>query len=319
MRERFVVIFVNVFTILWKSIMSIFNTAYNTTACAGMSVDKIQKSLLAAIYHGNLSRVCEGVFAMTGLRESGVNTPVFNYPIILESKDCAVFDARTLIVHDENHPEGYRIRNEVEFRAKTIQAALALRWSRGETNRIRDSSPLPLAVYAGWMGEVLAKRFALDARTQLQLSVLAAIFYINCFAKPDDKEDTDTSYLFTAINRACGYRHDDLVDIVEAHPVITDVAHLCEVMREYTQSVRLRDLNPATLYGSLGGSWWGNNGLEAVCVGIEYPPVWMAIVFQALTDQGFKRSVIGSIVLRNTYRKTSESFLRQMLEMADKD
>jgi hypothetical protein len=296
--------------------MSIFNTAYNTTACSGMLVDKIQKSLLDAYFHARLTQVTDGVVVMTGLHDSGVNTPVFNYPIILEGKDTAVFDARTLIIHDERLPNGYRVRNEVEFRAKTIQAALALRWSRGEIDRIRDASPLPLAVYSGWMGEVLAKRFALDARTQLQLSVIAAIFYINCFAKDGNKEDTDTAYLFTIINRACGYRHDDLVDIVEAHPIINDVAHLCEVMKEYTQNVRLRDLNPATLYGSLGGSWWGNNGLEAVSVGIEYPPVWMAIVFQALTDQGFKRSVIGSIVLRNTYRKTTEMFLRQMLDMA---
>lgn len=289
--------------------MTIFNSAYATTATAGYTTSKLEHALQEAYYHDATQSVRENVHMIRdGLNGGVAGVPAFNFPYVCKLKDAdvAFFDARTFIGQ-----EG-RVRDEIEMQSRTIQAQLALDWHQGYQGRVRDISPLGLMVYAHWMGETVAKRFALDARQQLQVSVFAGVFYLNCFWDKSEAESEDTAYLLSAITRVCGYRHSDVVDIVEAHPIIKDISELCEVIKSFTQSVRLEDFNPATLLGVVGGSWFGNAGRELVGVALEYPPVWLTLLFQAISNRGFKKAGLTQIIERNTYRKHHEGFVRSM-------
>jgi hypothetical protein len=293
--------------------MTIFNSAYATSATNGYSVAKLEQALEQAYYHNATQQMRENVHLVReGLNGGVAGVPAFNFPYVVKFKDedVAFFDARTFIGVDANY--NIRIRDAIELQSRTIQAQLALDWHHGYQGRVRDISPLGLMVYAHWMGESVGKRFSLDMRQQLQVSVFAAIFYLNCFWDKTEAGSEDTAYLLSAITRTCGYRHSDVVDIVETHPIIRDVAELCDVIKAFTQSVRLEDFNPATLYGTVGGSWFGNAGRELVCVGLEYPPVWLTLLFQAISNRGFKKAGLTQIVERNTYRKHHEQFVRGM-------
>lgn len=293
--------------------MTIFNSAFATTQARGYVTSKLEQSLQEAYYHGATQQIRENVHMIReGLNGGVAGVPAFNFPFVakLKDEDVVFFDARTFI---GNTPSGeMRVRDEIELQARTIQAQLALDWHHGYQGRVRDISPLGLMIYSHWMGESVAKRFALDARQQLQVSVFAAIFYLNCFWDKSDAGSEDTAYLMSAITRICGYRHSDVVDIVETHPIIKDLEELCEVIKAFTQSVRLEDLNPATLTGVLVGSWYGNAGRELVGVALEYPPVWLTLLFQAIANRGFKKAGLTQIIERNTYRKHHDSFVRSM-------
>ncbi|BAW19289.1 hypothetical protein [Ralstonia phage RP31] len=293
--------------------MTIFNSAYATTATAGYSLSKLEQALEQAFYHNATQQMRENVHMVReGLNGGVAGVPAFNFPFVCKFKDgdVAFFDARAYVGVDASGSA--RVRDAVEVQARTIQAQLALDWHQGYQGRIRDISPLPLMLYAHWMGETVAKRFALDARQQLQVSVFAAIFYLNCFWDKTEASSEDTAYLLSAITRTCSYRHSDVVDIVETHPIIRDVQELCDVIKAFTQSVRLEDFNPATLYGVVGGSWYGNAGRELVTVALEYPPVWLTLLFQAISNRGFKKAGLTQIIERNTYRKYHEGFVRSM-------
>lgn len=289
--------------------MTIFNSAYATTATAGYATAKLEQALEQAYYHNASQEMRENVHMIReGLNGGVAGVPAFNFPFVckLKGEDVAFFDARTFVSQ-----EG-RVRDEIELQSRTVQAQLALDWHHGYQGRVRDISPLGLMIYSHWMGESVAKRFALDARQQLQVSVFAAVFYLNCFWDKSEAESEDTAYLLSAITRVCGYRHSDVVDIVETHPIIKDVAELCEVIKAFTQSVRLEDFNPATLFGVVGGSWFGNAGRELVGVALEYPPVWLTLLFQAISNRGFKKAGLTQIIERNTYRKHHDGFVRSM-------
>lgn len=289
--------------------MTIFNSAYATTATAGYATAKLEQALEQAYYHDASQSMRENVHMIReGLNGGVAGVPAFNFPFVCKFKDedVAFFDARSFVSQ-----EG-RVRDEIELQARTIQSQLALDWHHGYQGRVRDISPLGLMIYSHWMGESVAKRFALDARQQLQVSVFAAVFYLNCFWDKSEAESEDTAYLLSAITRVCGYRHSDVVDIVETHPIIKDVAELCEVIKAFTQSVRLEDFNPATLFGVVGGSWFGNAGRELVCVALEYPPVWLTLLFQAISNRGFKKAGLTQVIERNSYRKHHDGFVRSM-------
>lgn len=300
--------------------MTISKSAYNTTVTKGYILPKIENALELAYYHGATESIRENVHMVRDGLGGGVNgIPAFNFPIISKLKDADVvfFDARSVISVD--NAGNTRVRDEVELQARIIQAQLALDWHHGQQARIRDMSPMGLQVYAHWLGEVIAKRFALDAREQLQISVLAAIFYLNCFWDETDATTQEIGYLQSAITRICGYRHSDVADIIEAHPIIRDMGEFCEAVKSFTQSVRLEDFNSATLAGAVQGSWFGNMRGEIMAIALEYPPVWLTLLFQSITNRGFKKAGLTQIVERNTYKKHHEGFVRSMAHLSQPD
>lgn len=293
--------------------MTIFNSAYATTATNGYSLSKLEQALEQAYFHNATQQMRENVHMVReGLNGGVAGVPAFNFPYVCDFRDGAVvfFDARSYV--SSNASGQAMVRDAIEVQSRTIQAQLALDWHGGYQARVRDLSPLPLVIYSHWLGETVAKRFSLDARQQLQVSVFAAILYLNCFWDKTEASSEDTAYLLSAITRTCGFRHSDVVDIVETHPIIRDVQEFCDVVKAFTQSVRLEDLNPATLYGVVGGSWYGNAGRELITVALEYPPVWLTLLFQAISNRGFKKAGLTQIVERSSYRKYHEQFVRGM-------
>jgi hypothetical protein len=301
--------------------MTIFNSAYQTHATTGYVTTKLEQALEQAFYHQASDQMREGVHMIRdGFGGGNSGVPAFNFPYIckLKDQDIAFFDARTITSFDGGGR--MRVRDEVELQSRTIQAQLALDWHHGYQGRLRDMSPLGLMVYAHWMGEVIGKRFALDARQQLQVSVFAAVFYLNNFWDKTEADGQDITYLGSAITRICGYRHSDVVDIVEAHPIIRDIDEFCEAVKTFTQSVRLEDFNPATLTGVVSGSWFSSNGgRELISVAIEYPPVWLTLLFQAICNRSFKKAGLTEIVMRNSYKKYHENFVRSMAHLGQQD
>lgn len=298
--------------------MTIIQSAYDTTVMRGSNVSKIRQAVETAYAHFELREIGQGISIVAGGGAAVSATPVFNYPVLIKDSsgnDICVFDARTLVTFSPNEMEMYRVREPYKFDAYHIGAALSLQWTQGMSSRLRDMSQLPLAVYANWFGEMLTVRFGVDAGTQLKISILAAIFYLNQFCEGEPTE-RDRAFFVVAIQRACGYRNSDIQPIVDAHPFIQDIEHLCECIREYTQKVQLEDLNAATLVATAGGYWYYNNGREAIAVALEYPPMWLQIVYQAITDRGFKKARLTTILERNTYRKFYQDYVRQLASLA---
>ena len=296
--------------------MTIFNSAYATHATTGYVTSKLLHALEANYYHGNTTAYKEGVHA---IQNTANDIPAFSYPFIAKLKEgnVAFFDARNIMANDRSGQT--RIRDEAEYQSRVIQAQLALDWHSGYQTRIRDLSPLGLIIFSKWLGEVIAKRFALDALTQLHISVFAGIFYINNFWDKSEADKEDINYLYSALTRVCGYKNSDVTDIVDSYPIIRNVGEFCDFIKEYTQNVRLEDLNPATLYGVVGGSWFVNTGREVVSIALEYPPVWLSMLFQAITNRGFKKAGLTQIIERSSYRKYIDEFVRNMAYLSSSE
>lgn len=296
--------------------MTILNSAYQARVCTAYRTNKVTDAVIAAHMNGNTSgHYSDRVQTVDIEGDATMLVPAFSMPLLVErdGERTVYLDMRSLTTWDPRSQQ-LRIRNKVEYDGKLILGTLASDWAGGFHERFLVNNPVCLAVFASMVGEAIGKRVGVDAMTQLRISVLGAIHYMNCFTNEEEQNSRDyKARLMSMLTRHCGYRADEVSSIVNEYFAINGLDDLCEAIKTYTQNRRLDDLNPATLLEYVGAYWYGNNGKEMIAVALEYPPMWMYLVFLSFTDRSFRNTRLFSITDRNTFKRMSENFLRGML------
>lgn len=303
--------------------MSIYKTAYDTTACRGAIITKIQENLTQALIRGLLVfDETTRTYQVRGGHLVDELVPTFNHPILFKDAsgvDHLAVDVRGLgsFNRDQNT---FVIRDSNAYNGVTLRANLNEVWlTPMGPERIRSMSVFPLMVYANWVGEAVAKRLALDPQDQFSVSVLAAILYLNMFwdvEKSTNPTKIEKSLMVSQITRGLSYKADLVYDIVEQFPGIATIAEFCQACRDLTQSARLRDLNEATLFAMTGGYWYGNNGREVIAVALEHPPTWLSLLWQAMSDRSYRNSGLAKILERTSYKRAGNMFGIQVASLA---
>lgn len=296
--------------------MAIIKSPYDARVCKAYRTNKIADAVVMAHLSGNTNDHFGG--AVQSLDIEGDSTsliPSFTLPLVVErdGKSTVYLDMRSLTSYDPRVQQ-LRIRNRVEYDARLTMGSLIADWQIGQPDRFLINNPVCLAVFAAMLGEAVRGRSGIDPMSQLKISVLGAVHYMNCFTTPEEQEGREyKARLSSMITRHCGYRGDEVAAIVDEYYNINGLDDLCEAIKAYTQNRRLDDLNPAVLLEYVGAFWYGNNGRELIAVALEFPPVWMYLVFLSFTDRSYRNTRLFSITDRNTYKRMSEGFLRSML------
>lgn len=296
--------------------MTIIKTAYDARVCTAYRTNKISDAVVAAHIGGNTtSHYGDKVQTVDIEGDSTMMVPAFSLPLLVERDGIKTvyIDMRSLTSYDPR-AQTLRIRNKVEYDGKLILGTLAADWAEGFHDRFLVNNPVCLAVFSSMIGEAIAKRVGTDAMTQLRISVLGAIHYMNCFVDEEEQQSRDyKARLISMLTRHCGFRADEVTSMVNEYWNINGLDELCEAVKSYTQNRRLDDLNPSTLLEYVGAYWYGNNGKEMIAVALEYPPMWLYLVFLSFTDRSYRNTRLFAITDRNTYKRMSESFIRNML------
>jgi len=302
--------------------MSRFSSAYDTTACVGYTtgvMKTIHESLKTSFIKGDISLHADtGSLLVTGLLSTR-DIPTFTHPITLEieGNKKTFVDVRSCIKLDP-HTTNYTIKDQDEFEFLTTRCHLDHIWNTEMPSLLQNVSKLPVAVYANLIGEYTARRLALDPRDTLTVTVLAAVLYLNLFTDDGEVRKTDATMMTQYISTALSMRAPAVFDIVENNTVIKNLDDFCQVCQEVTQSVRLRDLNPVTLFGIVGSAWYGNNGRELMAVALEHPPTWLALLKRAMTSRGYNNTGLSKFMERGIFRKLGEGYPRQLAQLLHK-
>ena len=298
--------------------MTILTSAYDTTACRNYNRASIQNPLIALFLMGGTTPRLNGKVQSVEKYISGTGQlPAFNYPFIdqRDGKNESFVDMRSLTSYDEV-ADKLRIRDMTAYTNKLIVGSIAKDWADNNVDRYLTSFPLALRVYTSWVSEAVTGRFAIDAAAQMKVAVLAAILYINNFCTEEQSASRDHKAMVQAmITRHCDIVSPDVNSIVQEYSDLSDLDSFCIAAKDYTQNIRLKDFNVATLFESVGGWWVGNNGRETMAVCLEYPPLWLGVVLASLTDRGVRSTRLSKITDRHYIKKDSEKFIRSMLAM----
>jgi hypothetical protein len=282
--------------------MTIFRTAYDTQACQGFVLRHVEDGLKKADVMGYLRQAQHGqYFEVVGATAIELAIPGFAHPFAIKSdeRERLVVDMRPYGRWD-NSQNTFQIRNAPGAKFARSRGDLNHFWLTQNPEILRDLSPLPLALYADFVSKNIAKRFALDAREEQNLQVLAAWFYLSCFTNEGELTERDRARFVQTIARATYVPAEQVFSITDKIPgAIKHVVEMCKLAPEVVDSVRLTDMNVGVFFQVLAGAWFGDSSArETLLSALEHPPTWLAILLAAATDRSYKKTGIAMLYER---------------------
>jgi len=240
-----------------------------------------------------------------GLSDIERDIPSFSHPIInLENKWIAL-DLRNFVKKSTDN-YNYEIKNESEYNLNLHRFILTGMWFVGKQSNIYNFK-FPHFIFASWLSENLTRKFGLDLSNQLQLRILAFIYYSHLFTENYSRDDFDKLLIRS--------KEDSIVPklIEEVNSRVTTelktIDDFCKDCYEVTGNIRLKDFNYQVLLNILTNNWFGDTGKELTILSLEHPPTWVSLVYASLTQKSFKKAFIATIVDKLNKRGKGDDFL----------
>lgn len=318
-------------TLITGGTMTIYKTAYDTTignaALIGKTVIAIKESVIKDSVH---QITTEGVvndevpaFFIKGSYSSEDNIPFFHHPLIVairdsqnkQDRDYICSDLRMLISKrfnrvDNDGAHDFRIRNQADYSFNICRTVMNTIWISERPSVLRDISSIPCALYSSWISEALARRYALDAKDQMGLGVLAAIFYQSLFIDSDTISEDDKPKIAQAVMKATRAQSAMVFEYLDKIDTLSNVKDFCRYCSTLLENTRLEDFNEGILITVIGNTWFGINAKEVMAVALEHPPTWVSLAFFSFTERSYKNSTIAKIATRYLGNKGETDFVK---------
>lgn len=295
--------------------MSVFLSAYDTLAGSGhakklvaikdqLEVVKINGQYVQDENNENVKRVYDHNISELQL---------FTHPVIIPNKDETsdlFVDLRAFTHLDKSIGDFViKINNEALFEINRV--ILNAVWVNTTTTRLLNLSPIPMIVFAGWISENVAKRFALTPKEQLALAIYSAYYYYCLFSDNDMFDSNDNNQIISSISRNLRCSALDVIEVVDRiSNTVSDVKNFSETIPDVVQSVRLKNFNTPVLFQLLGNSWFGLNAREIIGAALEHPPTWIALVNSAYSDRTYKNTLLAKSAEKKASKAAIDSFIR---------
>ena len=288
--------------------MSIYKTSYETTLGSAIQTKVLERSIKEAVISDSIDYNTLGIITseqvapifVLGTSASESNIPLFAHPLMFEHKGKTYLcsDVRLFVRQSEKEANGIMPKNRTEFNFVKSREVLNLAWLCTDPTAIKYTLNFAATVYSAWISEVIAKRFALDPKDQLILTIIAHYFF-QSLHHPEDIFDEETRQIFAVHTMKATRASSQFVfEVFDNLGKMSCIEDFCENVKKVLENVRLKDLNPGTLITAVNMSWFGTNAKEITAVALEHPPTWYAMVFSSLEERTFKNSMIARVAER---------------------
>jgi len=291
--------------------MTVFNTAYDTTACNMFPMRGVIDAIQEAQLRDYLPTADSVVYVESGQGASG-EVKAFKHAVYInkhhaeEIKHSNEIRNEPLLAIDVRNAgrfdikEGqFKITNSTLFKNIVCRAALTSLWLTNGAGVFRNVNPMAMAVFASWISETVAFKYSLDPKAKIDLMIVAAIFYQS---NQVDGTDFDPRFL-AGIASAMKVNITEVNRLYEQTKVITSLEDFCVKAKNALNNVRLENLNAGLMVALMGGTWGGDNAIELCAVAMEHPPTWLSLVFEAHTNQAMRKVGLSKIVERNQFKE----------------
>lgn len=311
--------------------MSIYKTAYDTFVLRGTVKSKFVHPIEQAVAQGAISTLdtCsdvipsnDHVFAAVRIDDARVaNIPAQLHPIVFKhpqtQEECVFVDQRgPTRPNDQVRPgsKPFKVYSDFEYNVNSIRALLQAKWSETTAERFLSASRLPISVYTKLVSESLGRKLGLDYEQQFKFSVLAAFFYVGLHYDKDQFAPQDTPRIAVLIAKTCNFKVSDVLDVIDTLPLIKNIEAFCSVAQEVIQDTRVQQLTTYVLISAMGNAWFSTNSSELMCVALEHPPTWMAILHAAYSERAYKNTAIANII-KNERPDSVKSYMYSVLSL----
>lgn len=197
------------------------------------------------------------------------------------------------------------ISSRLDYKILTERSILQTRCYTEGSKSIFDLGNYPIKAFGQWLSNALRLRYALDPDVVLKVQIAASYYYICMSDDTEEKiyDEQSLSKIKQLLSNIWRVSITDVDGLVAEGRVLQNIQDLISLLQHSCDTKRLERFNQVDLYQTIGGSWFGGgNPRELIAVALEHPPTFVVLVYNAMTEKGYQKSMLG-----------------QMLGKADKD
>ena len=188
--------------------MSVFQTAYQTSALAGAVTSKLNEALIRARVENYIQTLSgySDIFLVRKDRFVDELVPAFNHPVVNEASGHPIVyaDVRSFGKQDAGSYE-FVITNQDGYTAATLRARLQQIWANGGQASLR-SMKLPAVAFPNWIASNITKRLNLGPAEQAKIAILGGIYYLSLFTDEPGEDKGDKAAIITQVARNTGIK-----------------------------------------------------------------------------------------------------------------
>jgi hypothetical protein len=232
-----------------------------------------------------------------------------------------VLDARGLMRSTRNPGDStFPIRDHSEYDFQMSRAKLQVLWQdeyfpRLDILRAGDLVPI---TFTNWISRTLASNRNLDPEQQRNATVVCAYYYANLFYTATEFDDRERLKTVQQIARWTRIPATDVMNLVDQLPYMPDLESFVAGLKKVVQTPRIEQIDRSFLYNLLGNGWFGQHAKETVCVSLEHPPTFTALVLGGLQLRSYQKATISKIAV-NAVRGGNDKELIKNLTFLTKD
>lgn len=265
------------------------------------------------------------------------NIPPFGHPLIIarvnnHPQEISTVDKLENLVDNQdvfcmvdvrnftrlNRDESIQVTSNLDYNLAVVRASLSLYALRNSVMDLAGLGNFPVTIYSRWLTEQLTRRLALSPETQMRATVIIAFYYLSQFTL-NDIDERERLRIATVISRSTFINTEFVLGIIESLPKLTDIYSLCNALKEHSQDIRFEKFNPALLYGIVAGSWFGFNNRELTAVALEHIPTFIAMLYFAVHERGYRNTVISKVAKEYTKGDNEKVFVRGVEQLVFAD
>ncbi len=275
-----------------------FKSPWDTFPCRqyASSVSKTEEAIRAAtIVHDITRTVGEDLRVM--LPDVTTIQP-FGHPILVEYGDQSYFVGDTRTCTKVDRTGKFSITSPSEYNIWLQRLVVQKRWELGNHTDIWNLGTFQTRIFSAWVGDNIKRRFGLEVTEHLRLIGIAAYFHYCMSDIPvtDYYSETDINNIASVLSRNTHVDHETYVELMTEIPIMHSVDDLIRAIQQHSGTVRLKSFNIVALYQILGGTWFGTNAREIAAIAIEHPPTFAVLLYNAITNNGYKNAGLSQTV-----------------------
>lgn len=299
------------------------NNVYQTTALSVFDVKKIQENIEKVFMTQRdeeeirlLKTFEDSDYKVYELLPTNTTVELFSLPMVFRTNPTQkepldiIIDVRPFT--RQNKQQEVVINNLSEYKFAVNTAMITRKWM--DDDFVNVDEEFLLKVWSRWIGTALISKLNIEQTMQPPVIIITA-YYLYCMLNQIDtpiSNPIDLKRTAGVISRATFTQQITVTELLEQldYPV-NNIGTYIQALKEYTGSIRFDKITPGFIYALIQFGWYGN-GVTRICgAAVEFPPVFVAMVYSAIVQDGYNKTAIGRII-KDLDKNSRDEFVKQV-------
>lgn len=185
----------------------------------------------------------------------------------------------------------YRLVANNDWSFECIRLSLNISTLTGDETLFSRLGDVPAKVFNRWVSGPLTTRYQLPIESQMALYVITTYYYYAMLMPELGEANPATREQFApTISRITGVPPDFVIDVINEVGDLNNVDDLVYAMSTKSRQERTGELKFKDLYLLLANSFFARR--EDVGVALEHLPTYIAMLYMAVADRSYRKTVI---------------------------